>query len=70
MMLNLFGDALHLGATKAVHLAQHRRPMWAVQIENRLASGTYDMHMRRPMVIEIDAKAQAVQVQDRGHVPS
>ncbi len=58
-------DSRNLRPRKPIILPQPYRPNRAIQIEHRLTAPTHHVHMRRPMIIEIDGHAQAAKSQDR-----
>jgi hypothetical protein len=55
---------------KSIIFAQTHWSSRAIQIEHRLTPSTNYMHMRRPMIIEIDSHPQAAKSQDRWHTSS
>lgn len=51
-------DTGHVTARQPIYFTQRRRPLGAVQIENRLASLPDDMDVSRSMITGIDHKSQ------------
>ena len=60
-------DTAQLRALESVALPQFRRPIRAMQDEDRFAACALDVHMRRTMIVRVDDDPQAIQAQDCRH---
>src|SRR5262249_50730314 len=60
-------DPPHVVPSEAIILPQLWRSLGTVQVEDRFAPCTYNVDMRRSMVIWVDRHPKAVETQDRGH---
>lgn len=67
MFLQCLFDARDFRPRKPVVLAKTDGPGRAIQIKHGLTRISGHVHVRRPMIVEIDSHAQAAKSQDRWH---
>jgi hypothetical protein len=60
-------DAVDIAPREPVVLSQRHWPLWTIQLEHSLTTGTYDVNVGRAMIVRVNHDPETEPAQNRRH---